>query len=232
MQVPYSQELAALAGLDTPIAGLGAGLGAGLASIQDKDLQDLQDLSPNIFEDGEIDREKDETGQEAQKEVEKGEVTPASPASPVNPLSSKVLSPAPSPCKLPVKSPPCPNERLANRLVDELLDAKATGDEEKEEKVTKEVEGSHPQVRGFFRKALNGITTTPQPEPKQRRPLEVGDRVVVVKPRDRAEGVKGEVVKITNYPTYTGLRVRFDKEVAFVREDEFQNGDLMYLPEK
>jgi len=101
----YSQKLVALAGLDTPIAGLDAGLDAGLATIQSKDLQDLQDLIPNILENCQI----SETQPTTTEIVEiKKEVTPPSPAAPVKPLPSKAPSAAQSPVKAsktPAQSP-------------------------------------------------------------------------------------------------------------------------------
>src|SRR4028119_2130270 len=101
----YSQKLAAIAGLDTPNAGLDAGLDAGLATIQSKDLQDLQDLTPNILENYQI-SEKQPSATET-IEVKK-EVTPPSPAAPVKPLPSKAPSAAQSPVKAsktPAQSP-------------------------------------------------------------------------------------------------------------------------------
>jgi putative DNA primase/helicase len=101
----YSQKLAAIAGLDTPNAGLDAGLDAGLATIQSKDLQDLQDLTPNILENCQI-SEKQPSATEI-VEVKK-EVTPPSPAAPVKPLPSKAPSAAQSPAKAsktPAQSP-------------------------------------------------------------------------------------------------------------------------------
>jgi hypothetical protein len=101
----YSQKLAAIAGLDTPIAGLDAGLDAGLATIQSKELQDLQDLTPNILENCQI-SEKQPSATEI-VEVKK-EVTPPSPAAPVKPLLSKAPSAAQSPAeayKTPAQSP-------------------------------------------------------------------------------------------------------------------------------
>jgi hypothetical protein len=95
----YSQKLAAIAGLDTPNAGLDAGLDAGLATIQSKDLQDLQDLTPNILENCQI-SEKQPSATEIIEIVEtKKEVTPPSPAAPVKPLPSKAPSHAQSPAK-------------------------------------------------------------------------------------------------------------------------------------
>lgn len=100
----YSQKLAAFAGLDTPSAGLDAGLDAGLATIQDKGLQDLQDLTPNILQNLEISQKKS-----AEVEiVEIKEITPQSPATPAEPLPDKALSPAQSPAQspaTPVQSP-------------------------------------------------------------------------------------------------------------------------------
>ena len=92
----YSQKLTAIAGLNIPIAGLDAGLDAGLATIHSKDLQDLQDLTPNILENCQI----SEKQPSATEIVEtKKEVTPPSPAAPVKPLPSKAPSPASSPAK-------------------------------------------------------------------------------------------------------------------------------------
>jgi putative DNA primase/helicase len=93
----YSQKLATIAGLDTPNAGLDAGLDAGLATIQSKDLQDLQDLTPNILENYQI-SEKQPSATEI-VEIKK-EVTPPSPAAPVKPLPSKAPSAAQSPAKV------------------------------------------------------------------------------------------------------------------------------------
>jgi len=101
----YSQKLAAIAGLDTPNAGLDAGLDAGLVTIQSKDLQDLQDLTPNILENCQI-SEKQPSATEI-VEVKK-EVTPPSPAAPVKPLPRKAPSAAQSPAKAsktPAQSP-------------------------------------------------------------------------------------------------------------------------------
>ena len=50
----YSQKLAVIAGLDTP----NTGLDPGLATIQGKGLQDLQDLTPNILENCQISENK------------------------------------------------------------------------------------------------------------------------------------------------------------------------------
>jgi ribosomal protein L21E len=101
----YSQKLATIAGLDTPNAGLNAGLDAGLATIHSKDLQDLQDLTPNILENCQI-SEKQPSATEI-VEIKK-EVTPPSPASPVKPLPSKAPSAAQTPAKAsktPAQSP-------------------------------------------------------------------------------------------------------------------------------
>jgi hypothetical protein len=101
----YSQKLAAIAGLDTPNAGLEAGLDAGLATIHSKDLQDLQDLTPNILENSQI-SEKQPSATEI-VEIKK-EVTPPSPAAPVKSLPSKAPSAAQSPAevsKTPAQSP-------------------------------------------------------------------------------------------------------------------------------
>jgi putative DNA primase/helicase len=100
----YSQKLAAIAGLDTPNAGLDAGLNAGLATIYSKGLQDLQDLPPNILENCEISEKK-----LSEVEItEIKEVTPQSPATPVESLPSKAPSAAQSPAKTsktPAQSP-------------------------------------------------------------------------------------------------------------------------------
>jgi hypothetical protein len=61
------------------------------------------------------------------------------------------------------------------------------------------------------------------------RILELGDRVVVKDVGGRYQGVRGVVTEIRHYSTHTGLIVKFDKEVAFVRQDEFIAGDLIYL---
>ena len=50
----YSQKLAVMAGLDTPNTGLDPGLDPGVSTIQGKGLQDLQDLTPNILENCQI----------------------------------------------------------------------------------------------------------------------------------------------------------------------------------
>jgi len=92
----YSQKLAAIAGLNKPIAGLDTGVDAGLATIQSKDLQDLQDLTPNLLENCQI----SEKQPSATETVEiKKEVTPLSPAAPVKSLPSKAPSAAQSPAK-------------------------------------------------------------------------------------------------------------------------------------
>src|SRR4028119_373562 len=101
----YSQKLAVIAGLDTPNAGLDPRLDAGLATVQGKGLQELQDLTLNILENYQI-SEKQPSAIET-VEVKK-EVTPPSPAAPVKPLPSKVPSAAQSPVKAsktPAQSP-------------------------------------------------------------------------------------------------------------------------------
>ena len=105
----YSQKLASIAGLDTPNAGLDAGLDAGLATIQSKDLQDLQDLTPNILENCQIPEKQPSATEIVTEIVEvKKEVTPSSPAATVKPLPSKVPSPAPSPAKASKTPAPSP----------------------------------------------------------------------------------------------------------------------------
>jgi putative DNA primase/helicase len=100
----YSQKLAAIAGLNTPNAGLDAGLDAGLATIQSKGLQKLQDLPPNILENCEISEKK----LSEVEIVEIKEITPQSPVTPAESLRSKAPSAAQSPAKTPespVQSP-------------------------------------------------------------------------------------------------------------------------------
>lgn len=108
----YSQKLAAIAGLDTPNAGLDAGLDAGLATIQSKDLQDLQDLTLNIIEETENSQQKPDPIQETPKLEETNskqkDFSPLSPAAPVQPLPSKAPSPASSPVNSPVSPAPSP----------------------------------------------------------------------------------------------------------------------------
>jgi putative DNA primase/helicase len=96
----YSQKLVAIAGLDTLIAGLDAGLDAGLATIQSKSLQDLQDLTPNISENCQISEEQPSATEIVEIVETKKEVTPPSPAAPVKTLPSKAPSPAQSPAKV------------------------------------------------------------------------------------------------------------------------------------
>ncbi|MEG4804141.1 DUF5906 domain-containing protein, partial [Microcoleus sp. ARI1-B5] len=110
----YSQQLAALCRTSDSNSSTSAGLSAGLPPIQDIALQDLQDLTSNIFEDCESDREQDETGQGIQEKIEEKEITPISPASPANPLSSKALSPASSGVQSPASPPISPASIGAN----------------------------------------------------------------------------------------------------------------------
>jgi len=101
----YSQKLATIAGLDSPPAGLNAGFDAGLATIQSKGLQDLQDLTPNILDNCRTPEKK--SSSEVETEDIK-EVTPKSPAASAKPLPSKASSPAQSPAKVaktPAQSP-------------------------------------------------------------------------------------------------------------------------------
>jgi ribosomal protein L21E len=108
----HSQKLAAIAGLDTPNAGLDAGLNAGLATIHSKDLQDLQDLTPNIVEEAENSQQKLDASQETPKLEETNskqkDFAPPTPAAPVQPLPSKGPSPASSPANSPVTPAPSP----------------------------------------------------------------------------------------------------------------------------
>ena len=69
-------------------------------------------------------------------------------------------------------------------------------------------------------------SATKKPTP---RIFELGDRVVVKDVGGRYQGVRGVITEIRPYPNHTGLMVKFDKEVAFMRQDEFIAGDLMYL---
>jgi putative DNA primase/helicase len=101
----YSQKLVALAGLDSPPAGLDAGLDAGLVTIQSKGLHDLQDLTPNILDNCRTPEKKSSSEVETE---EIKEVTPKSPAAPAEPLPSKAPSAAQSPAKVaktPAQSP-------------------------------------------------------------------------------------------------------------------------------
>ena len=108
----YSQKLVALAGLEAVISSTFAPLDAGLAPLPCKDLQDLQDLTPNILEKSENSQQKPEATQETAKLEEVTsqleDLTSPSPAAPVQPLPSKAPSPASSPVNSPVSPAPSP----------------------------------------------------------------------------------------------------------------------------
>jgi putative DNA primase/helicase len=108
----YSQKLAALAGLEAVISSSSAPLDAGLAPIPNKDLQDLQDLTPNISEESENSQQKLDATQETPKVEETNskqkDFAPPSPAAPVQPLPSKAPSPASPPANSPVSPAPSP----------------------------------------------------------------------------------------------------------------------------
>jgi putative DNA primase/helicase len=111
----YSQKLATLAGLEEVISSTSAPLDAGLAPIPCKDLQDLQDLTPNIVEESENSQQKLDASQETPKLEETNskqkDSAPPSPAAPVQPLPSK----APSPASPPVNSPVSPAQSPATK---------------------------------------------------------------------------------------------------------------------
>ena len=111
----YSQKLAALAGLEAVISSSSAPLDAGLAPIPSKDLQDLQDLTPNIVEESENSQQKLDATQETPKLEETNskqkDFAPPTPAAPVQPLPSK----APSPASPPVNSPVSPAQSPATK---------------------------------------------------------------------------------------------------------------------
>ncbi|MEG4445188.1 hypothetical protein QUB47_24575 [Microcoleus sp. AT9_B5] len=236
----YSQQLAPLCRTSDSTCRTSAGLDAGLPPIQDIALQDLQDLSPNILAESEITEKTESVGQENQEKLEVKKVTPSSPASPANPLSSKALSPASSPAEVvqsavgsPADMQTAANRQRAKRMADEYREAKAIGDTEKMEEIRKFIESTDGlHLRGFFRKFLNGMSPNPQPEPKQPRIFEIGDRVAIKDVGGIFHGVRGVITEIRSYPTRTGLRVKFDKPVSFCEQFEFVAGDLMYLPEK
>jgi putative DNA primase/helicase len=108
----YSQKLAALAGLEAVISSTSAPLDAGLAPIPNKDLQDLQDLTPNISEEVENSQQKLDASQETPKLEETNskqkDFAPPTPAAPVQPLPSKAPSPASPPVNSPVTPAPSP----------------------------------------------------------------------------------------------------------------------------
>ena len=108
----YSQKLAALAGLEEVISSTSAPLDAGLAPILNKDLQDLQDLTPNVLEESKNLQQKPEATQKTAKLEEVTsqleELPPPTPAAPVQPLASKAPSPASPPVNSPVSPAPSP----------------------------------------------------------------------------------------------------------------------------
>jgi ribosomal protein L21E len=108
----YSQKLAAFAGLEAVISSTSAPLDAGLAPIPHKDLQDLQDLTPNIVEESENSQQNLDATQETPKLEETNskqkDFAPPTPAAPVQPLPSKAPSPASSPVNSPVSPAPSP----------------------------------------------------------------------------------------------------------------------------
>jgi putative DNA primase/helicase len=108
----YSQKLAALAGLEAVISSTSAPVDAGLAPIPSKDLQDLQDLTPNIVEESENSQQKPDATQETPKLEETNskqkDSAPPTPAAPVQPLPSKAPSPASPPVNSPVSPAPSP----------------------------------------------------------------------------------------------------------------------------
>ena len=108
----YSQKLAALAGLDTAVSSTSAPLDAGLAPLPCKNLQDLQDLTPNIVEESKNSQQNLDATQETPKLEETNskqkDFAPPSPAAPAQPLPSKAPSPASSPANSPVSPAPSP----------------------------------------------------------------------------------------------------------------------------
>jgi hypothetical protein len=76
---------------------------------------------------------------------------------------------------------------------------------------------------------LSTLSSTKTNAGKKHRTFELGDRVVVKDVGGQYQGVRGVVTEVRHYSTHTGLMVKFDKEVAFMRQDEFIAGDLMYL---
>ncbi|MEG4805633.1 DUF5906 domain-containing protein, partial [Microcoleus sp. ARI1-B5] len=130
------------------------------------------------------------------------------------------------------------NRRLANKLADDVREAAAEGNREKVKEVMDRVKSHHPQIQGFFQKSFSeeekaelGLLKNSNSDSRstsRRRIFEENDRVVVIT-SGRSKGAKGTIVKIRIYSDRTGLLVRFDKEVAYMKEQEFLNSDLMYL---
>jgi len=221
----YSQELAALAGLNTPLAGLGAGLGAGLATIQCKGLQDLQDLSPNILGNSEITKETENEFQANQGKTEVKEVSPSSPASFASPLQDKGLSPAPSPAS-PANTSPSPataqSKFRGEKLADEMREAIAKGSREDAKEVMERVAASGLQVRDFYNKALseeeivamralkNGDVTA-----TMRTALAIGDSVEITFKSDY-QGKKGEITDIGYGAKETDYYIQIEGEKVIV----------------
>ncbi|MEG3971486.1 DUF3854 domain-containing protein [Microcoleus sp. T2B6] len=244
--ITHSETLVGFEGVSEGVAGSLQGVGEGVEPLPDIPLRELRELDPKVSNGNKNEEnylpDKEESDRES--ELEK-DLPPQTPSTPSNPVPVTIQTPSITPSQVPPTPPSTPsnptkadmqttaNRQRAKRMADEYREAKASGDTEKMEEVRKFIDSTDGlHLRGFFKRALNGASPTQQPAPRPSRILEVGDRVVVVKPGDRAKGIKGEITKITNYPTYTGLRVQFDKEVAFVREQEFVAGDLMYLSEK
>ncbi|MEG5249754.1 hypothetical protein QUB67_26835, partial [Microcoleus sp. ARI1-A1] len=147
-------------------------------------------------------------------------------------------NPSPDPSPDPSQLQSYANKRLANKLADDVREAVAEGNREKVKEIMDLVKASAPQVRGFFEKSFSeeertslGLLKNSNSDSRstsRRRIFEENDRVVVVN-NGRAHGARGTMIKIRSYPDRTGLLVKFDKEIAFMKEQEFTNGDLMYL---
>ncbi|MEG4489409.1 DUF3854 domain-containing protein [Microcoleus sp. D2_18a_B4] len=242
----HSETLSGVEGVSEVVSGSLEGVCEGVEPLPDIPLRELRELEPKVSTGNKNEENYLPDEEESDRESDLGkDLPPLTPSTPSNPVPVMIQTPSPTPSQVPPTPSPTPsnptksymqtavNRQRAKRMADEYRAAKASGDTERMEEIRKFIESTDGlPLRGFFKRALNGTSPTHQPALKPSRILDVGDRVVVVKHGDRANGIKGEITKITNYPTYTGLRVRFDKEVAFVREQEFIAGDLMYLSEK
>jgi putative DNA primase/helicase len=226
----YSQQLAALCRTSDSNCSTSAGLGAGLPSIQDIALQDLQDLSPNILGNCENTEKTESAVQKNQEKLEVKEVTPPSPASPANPLPSKASSPAPSPAPSPAGSlQSAANKRWASKLADDMREAIAKGDREKAKEIAGQVAASAPQVREFFDNCLSqdekvsirllknrdDEKSNAQPVAKKTKTFEKGDRVEITL-RSDYQGRKGEIADIGYGATEIDYYVKLENEKVIV----------------
>jgi putative DNA primase/helicase len=240
----HSQVLAGIEGVEQGVTGSCEGVDEGVAPLPDKGLRELRELDPKLSTRSENDDDYLQESEERDSEEDLPPSTPSTPSTPSNPLTAGNITPSPTPPQVPQTTSKLPqthaNQRLANRLADDMREAIVEGDREKAKEIMELVEASAPQVRGFFNKSFskeeilsirllkNSNSDSPsnsasEPMTTKQTRLAKGDSVEITL-RSNYQGQKGEIVNIgygVNDTTYY-IQLENEKVILSVPRDEDQ----------